>query len=243
MKARHGFRVSPWCWPVLTSPFTHREQLQSRHQVQRPSPAQASPAAPTDGSPALHGEALHHSHWSCSFGQTLADSPLQNLCLLPIIRAGSPNSSAEPSELENRALFLSPTSHSPLHAVNPSVVSVSHLGLLLICSLVRPGTLLSRQLRPRLSHTGFPGPLKRFSPLRPTALSWNLSHGIYPRLLCIHDISQQCGRFEGRTLGACLLSSHRAFRERVTELTVTQSRPLSHLGRDPVLVQAVRGLV
>ena len=124
VKARHGFRVSPWCGPVLTSPFTHREQLQPRHQVQRPSPAQASPAAPTAGSPALHSEASRHSHWACSFGQTLADSPLQNLGLLPIIRAGSPNSSAEPSELENRALrFLSPTSHSPLHAADPSLVS------------------------------------------------------------------------------------------------------------------------
>ena len=94
VKARHGFRVSPWCGPVLTSPFTHREQLQPRHQVQRPSPAQAAHAAPMGCSPALHSEALRHSHWVCSFGQTLANSPLQILGLLPIIRAGSPYSSA-----------------------------------------------------------------------------------------------------------------------------------------------------
>ena len=124
LKARPGLRVSPWCGPVLTSPFTHREQLQPRHQVQRPTPAQASPAAPTGSSPALHSKASRHSQWACSFGQTLADSPLQNLGLLPIIRAGGPNSSAEPSELENQALrFLSPTSHSPLHAANSSLVS------------------------------------------------------------------------------------------------------------------------
>ena len=123
LKARPGFRVSPWCRPVLTSPVTHCKQLQPRHQMQRPSPAQASPAAPTGSSPAFHSEALRHSHWACSFGQTLADSPLQKLGLLPIIRAGSPNSSAEPSELENQALrFLSPTSHSPLHAVDPSLM-------------------------------------------------------------------------------------------------------------------------
>ena len=70
-----------------------------------------------------------------------------------------------------------------------SVYTVSHLGLLRRLFSGETWDFFSRQLRHHLSDTAFPGPLKAFSPLRPTALCWNLSLGIYSCLLCIHDIS------------------------------------------------------
>ena len=97
-----------------------REQLQMGHQAQRLSAAEASPTAPTNDSSVLHNKALHHSHWSCLFGQIVAVSPPKNLGLLPIIRAGRPHSSAESSELENQALHpVSPIFHSPLRQSTP----------------------------------------------------------------------------------------------------------------------------
>ena len=89
-----------------------------------------------------------------------------------------------------------------------SVYTVSHLGLLRRLFSGETWDFFSRQLRHHLSDTAFPGPLKAFSPLRPTALCWNLSLGIYPCLLCIHDISQQCGNYEGRTLWGPVSSAH-----------------------------------
>lgn len=59
--------------------------------------------AATNDSSVLHNKASHHSHWSCYFGQILADSPPKNLCLLSIIRAGRPHSLAESSGLQKTA--------------------------------------------------------------------------------------------------------------------------------------------
>ena len=158
--------MSSWALVCPHLPLhTTREQLQTRHQAQRLSVAQASPTAPTNDSSVLHNKALHRSHWSCYFDQILADSP----ALHPV----------------------SPTPHSPLHTVDPSLVSI--LCPILVCcsccSLGRPGTFF-KQLRHHLSDIAFPGLLKGFSLLRPTALCWNLSLGICPCLLCTHDISQ-----------------------------------------------------
>ena len=114
--------------------YATQEQLQTQHQVQRPSVAQASPTAPTNESAVLHNKALHHSHWSCLFGQILSDLPLKNICMLPIIRAGRPYSSADSSKLKNQALhpfspiFLHLSHSRPL----TSVYKVSHFGLLLM---------------------------------------------------------------------------------------------------------------
>ena len=60
------------------------------------------------------------THWSCYFGQILADSPPKNLRCLPLTTEGRPHSSAESSELENQALHpVSPIFHSPLTQSTP----------------------------------------------------------------------------------------------------------------------------
>ena len=150
------------------------------------------------------------------------------------------NSKTRLSTLSARYSFTS-------HTVDPSLVSIRCRILVCCscCSLGRPGTFFSRQLRHRLSDIAFPGPLKGFSPLHHAALCWNLSLGIYPCLLCIHDISQQCGYYEGRTLLSPVSSAHTELsRLRVTKLNSHSEAVTCHTwGLDPVLLQAVRLLV
>ena len=135
VRARHGFQCVLLC-PGLSSPAPSRHP----RAASDPTPsAEAergtdSPAAPTNDSAVLHNKASHRSHWSCYFNQILADSPLKNLCLPPVIGAGSPDSSAESSEFENPALHRQPdtpfaSAHSrPLASVH----TVSHPGLSLV---------------------------------------------------------------------------------------------------------------
>ena len=206
-----GSSVSSW---VLVCPHlphhATREQLQTRHQVQRPSVAQASPAAPTNDSAVLHNKALithtgpdtlsrswlisHQRNYVCSPSSEQEDHILQLILQ---------NSKTSLSTLSARYSI-----HLSYSRPIASVYTVSHLGLLRRLFSGETWDFFSRQLRHHLSDTAFPGPLKAFSPLRPTALCWNLSLGIYPCLLCIHDISQQCGNYEGRTLWGPVSSAH-----------------------------------
>ena len=64
-----------------------------------------------------------------------------------------------------------------------TVYTVSHLGLLHMLFSGETWDFFTRQLRHCLIDTAFPGPLKGLSPLRHTALFWNLSLSIYPCLL------------------------------------------------------------
>ena len=138
-----------------------REQLQTRHQVQRPSVAQASPAAPTNESAVLHNKALiTHTgpdtlarSWLIHHPRTYDASPLpqkEDHILQLILQ----NSKIRLSTLSAR--YSIHLSHSrPL----ASVYKVSYLGLLLMLFSGETWEFLSRHLRHHLSDTAFPGPL------------------------------------------------------------------------------------
>ena len=167
-----------------------REQLQTRHQAQRPSvalillqlPQMTALFSTTKPYIAHTGPATLARSWLIHHSRTYVCPPLlgQEAQILQL----------SPQNLKTRLCTVSLTPHSPLHTVNPSLVST--LCRILVCrsccSLGRPGTFF-KQLRHHLSDIAFPGLLKGFSPLRPTALCWNLSLGISPCLLIFHNTS------------------------------------------------------
>ena len=146
-----------------------REQLQTQHQAQRPSvalillqlPQMTALFSTTKPYIAHTGPATLARSWLIHHSRTYVCPPLlgQEAQILQL----------SPQNLKTRLCTVSPTPHSPLHTVDPSLVST--LCRILVCrsccSLGRPGTFF-KQLRHHLSDIAFPGLLKGFSPLRPT---------------------------------------------------------------------------
>ena len=138
-----------------------QEPLQMRHQVQRPSVAQASPAAPTNDSAVLHNKALITHTGPASLARSWLIRHQRNYVCSPsseqedhILQLSPQNSKTRLSTLSAR--YSIHLSHSrPL----ASVYKVSYLGLLLMLFSGETWEFLSRHLRHHLSDTAFPGPL------------------------------------------------------------------------------------
>ena len=134
-----------------------REQLQTRHQAQRPSVAQASPAAPTNDSAVLHNKALITHTGPASLARSWLIRHQRNYVCSPSSEQEDHILQLSPQNSKTRFSTLSARYSIHLSHSRPLVVSV--LCRILVCcsccSLGRPRTFSSRQLRHHLSDIPF----------------------------------------------------------------------------------------